>query len=365
MPLSINKLVNLIHNKGFFVKSFYKVYGVCAFIEIISSQNADNYMLYIPSKYNFKIPSNLENVYDLKSIDVESENNESDVLKEYAEKPDELDVEGEYQEIYLNNPKLFDGDEDVGKILKNKYKKQIKLKENNTSENIDVKCILRQLNRLKFCVQSVEYKLVLMYKYYLCFLHTYDTLDMFQIQNFPVQDCRTLLVTLDLEMLYNNNDNIALELSQVKRGIEKILDKNHNLHVHNLQNLIDNRESLVEYINSAVVKKSNYSEYVSQFLTLLKRIVDNEQELFKKLKILNSEKSNTLYKDIEYSHKKNKIVTEIKSLQRIKGELIQNIINLQNQSNNISLTIDKILFDNTVLMDRIFKNLSMLSHLCS
>ena len=70
-----------------------------------------------------------------------------DILKEYAEKPNELDVENEYQEIYLNNPKLFDGDEDVGKILKNKYKKQIKLKENNTSENIDVKCILRQLNK--------------------------------------------------------------------------------------------------------------------------------------------------------------------------------------------------------------------------
>jgi len=41
---------------------------------------------------------------------------------------------------------------------------------------------------------------------------------MYQIQNFPVQNYRTLLVTLDLEMLYNNNDNVALELTQVKKG---------------------------------------------------------------------------------------------------------------------------------------------------
>ena len=365
MPLSITKLVNLLGERGFYVKTFYKVCGVCAFIEIISSQNADNYMLYIPSKYNFKISSSLDNVYDLKQIDVESNNNESDILKEYAEKPDELDVENEYHEIYLNNPKLFDGDENVEKILENKYKKQIQIQESNTSENSDVKCILRQLNRLKFCVQSVEYKLVLMHKYYLCFLHTYDVLDMYQIQNFPVQNYRTLLVTLDLEMLYNNNDNVVLELSQVKKGIEKILDKNHNLHVHNLQNLIDNKESLVSYINSAATKKNNYSEYVVEFSNLLNRLSINEQDLLKKYKLINSQRSQTLYKDIEYSHKKNKITTEIKTLQRIKSELIQNIINLQNESNNISLTIDKILFDNTVLMDRVFKNLNMLSDLCS
>ena len=58
-----------------------------------------------------KFRLNLENVYDLKSNRCcRSENDESDVLKEYAEKPNELDVENEYQEIYLNNPKLFDGD---------------------------------------------------------------------------------------------------------------------------------------------------------------------------------------------------------------------------------------------------------------
>ena len=72
MPLSITKLVNLLGERGFYVKTFYKVYGVCAFIEIISSQNANNYMLYIPSKYNFKIASSLDNVYDLKQIDVET-----------------------------------------------------------------------------------------------------------------------------------------------------------------------------------------------------------------------------------------------------------------------------------------------------
>jgi len=143
------------------------------------------------------------------------------------------------------------------------------------------------------------------------------------------------------------------------------LDKNHNLHVHNLQNLIDNKESLVSHINSAAIKKNNYSEYISEFSNLLNRLSINEQDLRKKYKLINSQRSQTLYKDIEYSHKKNKITTEIKTLQRIKSELIQNIINLQNESNNISLTIDKILFDNTVLMDRVFKNLNMLSDLCS
>ena len=54
---------------------------------------------------------------------------------------------------------------------------------------------------------------------------------------------------------------------------------------------------------------------------------------------------------------------EIKKNYRLKDEIIDNILKVQNQEEHISLIIDKILFDNTVMLDRIFKNLNDLSNI--
>ena len=42
--------------------------------------------------------------------------------------------------------------------------------------------------------------------------------------------------------------------------------------------------------------------------------------------IINTANSDNLYKDIEYSHQKNKLVKELRHIQKIKSDLIQNII---------------------------------------
>ena len=212
MPLSINKLVKLLVKRGFHPQSFYKIYGVCAFIEIISIRTADNYMLYIPSKYNFKVPPDYPNLYELKEIEVKSNDANTDILNEYGEKPNPLDVEKEYEEILLPNTKLFDEKEKVEQLLKEKYNKPIQITEANSGDNSDVKCIHRQMERLKFCVQNIDYKLVIIYKSYLAFLHTEDVIDMYYITDYDMKAFRNLLVTLDLEVLYNNaSTDIELE----------------------------------------------------------------------------------------------------------------------------------------------------------
>ena len=70
MVLSISKLIKLLISKGFYPKSFFRIYKVCAFIEIISNKNGESYMIYIPSRYSFHIDNKIfPNVYDLLTID--------------------------------------------------------------------------------------------------------------------------------------------------------------------------------------------------------------------------------------------------------------------------------------------------------
>ena len=55
MPLSLNKLRKILYEKDFISKKMYKIHGNCNFIEIISILSGDMFMLYVPSKYKFRV----------------------------------------------------------------------------------------------------------------------------------------------------------------------------------------------------------------------------------------------------------------------------------------------------------------------
>ena len=74
-------------------------------------------------------------------------------------------------------------------------------------------------------------------------------------------------------------------------------------------------------------------------------------------------KNNGTNSNLTISQQKRTITEEIKKNYRLKDEIIDNILNVQNKEEHVSLIIDKILFDNTVMLDRIFKNLNDLSNI--
>ena len=100
MPLSISKLTKLLEEKNFFVKRYYKLYGTCAFVEMISNTSSTTFMMYIQSKYEFK--SNEPNTYKLKYISL-SESDKEEVSDEYAGSPKEDMLEKAYENISLNH----------------------------------------------------------------------------------------------------------------------------------------------------------------------------------------------------------------------------------------------------------------------
>jgi len=51
---SILKLEKLLVNKGFIPNKYFIIDGTISYIEIISLNSADVFLLYIPSKYEFK-----------------------------------------------------------------------------------------------------------------------------------------------------------------------------------------------------------------------------------------------------------------------------------------------------------------------
>ena len=360
MVLSISKLIKLLISKGFYPKSFFRIYKVCAFIEIISNKNGECYMIYIPSRYSFQIDDKIfPNVYDLVTINNQEEDIEEDekykLIQKYAETS--KDIDDIYNNINIINPGLFKDKKDLEAILKKKYNKSIKISKNSTS---DIKCLQRQMERLKYCVQNIDYRLVIIFKSYLCFLHTEDDIDLFNIKLFPEISERILYITLDLELLYNSNNSLNTDLKQISSGINKILDKNYSFHIQNLRTLLTTKENVVQSVNIAILKKRDNNSYISEFVKLFKIMCNNEVQIKQQIKDLKQEKQGSIHYDIEFSHAKHRLDKELSKCQKVKNEVLTQITKLKSENSNISLTMDKILFDNIILLDQVFKNLEIL-----
>ena len=81
MTLSIAKLEKLFASSGFFPIKYYTIGGVCVYIELKSKSFPDNFMIYVPSKYEIEITVG-KNVYKIQEIDINDENQENQEIVE-------------------------------------------------------------------------------------------------------------------------------------------------------------------------------------------------------------------------------------------------------------------------------------------
>lgn len=364
MPLSLEKLKNLLTGKGLTPLKYFTLKGMCAYIEVVSS-TSETFILSIPSKYKFDLEKVLSsnNIFKLKFLDVNDDN--SDIAKKYAESPDGLDLEKVYTEIDVSDK--LDGqieDKKMEKRLADSYKRPIIIRDINKEDAGDVRDIFRQLKRLKYCVQSIRYKLVIIYRNYLCVLNTDDTIECFYIKGFPTEDKRRLYVSIDLELLIEKiTSNITEDIQQIMSGIRKILDKNQTTHLNKLMYLISQKEAMLGACNLVSTKKQEYNQYIGSFEELLKSATDGEVELKGKLKILN-DGIKGFNDDVGRVHQKQKLVEELNDILKTKEEILSRIRSIKTSENNMALTIDKVLFDNIVMTNSITNNLGKLDKLC-
>ena len=61
---------------------------------------------------------------------------------------------------------------------------------------------------------------------------------------------------------------------------------------------------------------------------------------------------------------KSKAEKELRHIDNLKKQIINNIKRLQNKEVNLSLIVDIILFDNTVMLNKVFNNIEQLLQCC-
>ena len=357
--LSLRKLENLLADKNFIIKTLFTASGTLIYVEIFNINNADLFLLYIPSKFEIVIEEEQENTYKVKTLDI-NEDEMANILRNY-DVVSNIDVRESYDEIELEGEKKLEEFEDN---LRNNYNHQIFLKELHTQDNENLKDIFCQLARFKFCVKNLKYKLSIIYKNYLCSMKD-DSMECYIIKHYPKMDEKKMYITINLETFYANIDNISNDIITIKSNIYRILNKNHIKHTEILNKILEQRAVLSLYSDNIYKKKEEYNIYISEFEKILAKIKSAEKlNIEKTLKIKEKyANTNSLHTDIERSHRLDACSKDLDKINKAKEEVIHNIIDLRIKQEDLTLKIDKILFDNSILLNLIIKNFSELSRM--
>ena len=139
----------------------------------------------------------------------------------------------------------------------------------------------------------------------------------------------------------------------------KILNQNHIKHSKLLNNMLNNKEKLIYCSELVYKKKEYYEQYINELETLLGKLQENENKL---LKEKSASHTNTEYgikgmhEDIQKSHMSFQLTNKIQKNNELKEELIQDLLRTRKEQENITLLIDKILFDNSIMLNEMIKN---------
>ena len=240
MTLSFNKLEKLLSGRGLLPKKYFTMHGLIVYVEVINISNADSFMLYIPSKYEIEIGAG-DDVYTVKYVDVTEDGH---IPADYAGEPDNFDLDKAYDEDIELSSEI--SHKDMTEYLEEKYKHPVSLK-NESLNIIQLREIFRQLRRLKFCTQSIKYKIAIFFGSYLCCIRRDNTYECFFIQKYNASNERRLMVSIDLETLYEKINSVSDDIKTVRDGIYRVLDKNQGKHVKNIEKMLEQRNKIMSF----------------------------------------------------------------------------------------------------------------------
>ena len=353
MTLSLNKLTTLLEAKNIVIQKVYTIKDMCVYIQCMCL-GSDSFMLYIPSKYDISCDNG---DYKLDYLDIPIGGTVSD---DYADEPD---IEKSYDEI---ETELDPESGNMEKHLEENYNRPVSLKDLSKNDMTELKEIFRQLKRLRYCIQNLKYKLCIQYDKYLCCIRRDDTFECFIIStnrsgHMITNNNRSLFVSIDLETLYGKLENIHVDVKTIKEGIYTILDKNQTKNVKNLHRMLEHKITFTQQSSSITARKNECDNYISQLEKMLQDLLAAEKNEVLAMQEVNDNYSQDggikgLHSDIERTHIISKHQTEIGRINGLKEEIMKNIIKIRAKRENLSLRVDSICFDNTIMLDSILKN---------
>lgn len=327
---------------GFEIQRVFRDVRNNIFLELLCMNTIETILVRISPKYEIQLPPNIIE----QSIEEIPHPKNTDIT---------LESETFIENMYSSN-ELLDNMTNRGKSIVDTYKKQIVV-DNEKTQQLNKLNIIRQLNRLKYCVSGLSYRLGIISNNLLCILNKKEEIVLYQMKG-ESPAFEKIYIVVNFGLFYDKISTIEKECSQIITGIYNILNINQNIHTKNVNQMLEQKESISEKSNILKLKKEEYIQYIDKYLELLYQINKSKQDKnFELIQLKKVNHSINLHHDMKRTHQIKKIEKDLSGIEKTRNEIIKIIKELKVKYEKLSIDLDTIMFNNLILLDNILKNI--------
>lgn len=380
--ISLKKIKKILENEDLIVEKYYIYNNLVNYIKVYNIAYNINFLVKFPIKYNISIKDKQEisgvNIVKLKTVEkfkssadqYSSEQENIDTYTTYnTSENEECEEEDKYefQENYEVNNFVkqnyvdhFEEDVNIKENIQEKMKKNYRttnITTQNSSYDKSLKNIYNQLSRLIYSTEKIDYKISIENHKYFCLINENNIIENYSItdiSNDDDSDDYSVNIIIRFSKFCEVKDKSYTEIKKFYSNIFNLLKYNKNKHIKNkikLYKELTELENLIPDINKKydkIQKKFNYYE------KSLRDIVQIEKSIEKKYSRLKNRK----IAEDNLKQKKLQIKQKLDEIYKYKLNLYSNIKKLSREYQNFILSVDTILFDNTILVFELLKNMN-------
>jgi len=352
MGLSYNKLEKIINNNNFIIDSVFSIKQFCTFLKLVNIFG-DTFYIYIPSKYSIDVTHAKTNLFNIKEIEIEDLD-----IDDYIQDKDDLELQKDY-----NNIQIEQDITDFKKSLENSYDQQIKLKNVNDQNKLCLTQIFRQIRRLKLCLENTSYNILITFRNFICLnKDSFNRIFLINDNKYVFFDQYNLHIFMILDTFIDNITTVNNDITTLTEGISQILNKNQTKHSLKIAKMLEIQSKLSINSNKINKIKQEYDMFLIRLKNILNNILINEKKIMNDIKQLNQHRyKSNIHDDIQKSKNISLLQNKLMQIRQLKNDTIYKIIEIKKKYFNISLKTDKIMFDNSVMLDTIINNFQKLS----
>jgi hypothetical protein len=349
MGLSVEKLEKLLRELGCSCTNYYTYRDYLRYIECINLKTKDIFLVFIDDQYKFKL-DNIEKTFQLKRI---RDDEIFQIMEDYSKEEDKLEISKIYSNNVINTnidnePKVME------ETLEEGYNISIDLK-NKNDEKFSIRDIRRQCRRLRMSIEGSKYRLCIISNNYMVITRKDDDV-IFQIKSKESDKERRVYIILDIETIMTDSQMLQ-NINRVYGSFIEILNKNIIINKTKLEEFKEADIGMSSVID--IVEKINrYSEYINKMDDIIIKKDQEEYQILEQIKSIKNKPKYGLTQDLKDAPVMIELDEKIRKLREDKNGYIQQILDLKKRQQNNTLLLDRILFDNIMLLSTLKYNLS-------
>lgn len=358
--LSLEKLRNTLKKRGMIPIKYFLYKDRILFIHVFIIKNCNSFILHIEDEFSFKLEKNSFNSNEKASFINRIE------IEKFMRKNLDKDIRNIYSDINIT-PRLNLDDSKLSEKLDKEYGHIINEDDIKKEDDNNYLDSYKQIDRIKNSFSKLKYKISIISGPYI-FIVIEDKIKCYNIENFDEEELTynsSYYIVSNIQNFFEKIDSIDYEINEIRGKIEGIWDYTQKTQYERILELYRNKDNVSENYKIVYKKKMELISIRNKLNETLEQTYIKQNEAEQEYNSHNTKMANNngFKSDVNNIHYKKKLEDTLNSYTEMINELTMKINKLSDKIKDYELTIDKVFYNNFLMMNSIRKNILQLSEL--